>query len=113
MKKFIKRKLREDFIDGQNMDKATQEICNKMTISSYEEALYYVKQTLKNLDEKSRYDIMQKIHAPLENLKHAELHLKQEMTSYAMTGDSLSDEADTYWHQIQTTICELGPNFVK
>jgi hypothetical protein len=23
----------------------------------------------------------------------------------------LADEADTYWHQIQSTICELGPNF--
>ena len=106
MKEFIKRKLREDFIDGQNMNKATQEICDKMTISSYEEALYYVKQALKNLDEKSRYDIMQKIHAPLENLKHAELHLKQEITSYAMTDDSLSNGVDIYWHEIQKIICE-------
>lgn len=98
MKKFIKRKLRENFIGG--------EICDKMTISSYEEALYYVKQALKNLDEKSRYDIMQKIHAPLENLKHAELHLKQEITSYAMTDDSLSNGVDIYWHEIQKIICE-------
>jgi hypothetical protein len=28
-----------------------------------------------------------------------------------MSGDSLPDEADTYWHQIQSTICEQGSDF--
>ena len=42
MKKFIRQKLREQMIDGQNMNKATQTICNKMTINSYAEALHHV-----------------------------------------------------------------------
>jgi hypothetical protein len=37
--------------------------------------------------------------------------LAQEKNDLNMTGDSLPDQADTYWHQIQTTICEMGPNF--
>ena len=28
-----------------------------------------------------------------------------------MTGDSIADEADTWWAAIQSTICEQGPEF--
>ena len=28
-----------------------------------------------------------------------------------MSGDSMPDQADTYWHQIQSTLCELGSDF--
>ena len=42
MKDFIRKRIREQMIDGQNMNQAMQTLCNKMTIDSYQEALYYV-----------------------------------------------------------------------
>lgn len=111
MKNLIKKLLREQIIDGQNMSSATQNICDKMTIESYEEALHYVTESLKQFDEKTRHVIMQKIHVPLENLKNEQSKIGNEIKTKSMSGDSIPDEADTYWHQIQSTICELGPDF--
>ena len=111
MKSFIRQRLREQIIDGQEMNEAMQSMCNKISIESYEEALRYVEASLKGLNEEARTRIMQKIHVPLENLKQEQIKLAQEKNDLNMTGDSLPDEADTYWHQIQTTICEMGPNF--
>lgn len=111
MKNFIRKLLREQMIDGQDMSPATQNICNKLTIDGYEEALHYVKESLKQFDEKTKHEIMQKIHAPLENLKHEQFKIGKEVVTKNMSGDSVPDQADTYWHQIQSTICELGPSF--
>ena len=111
MKSFIKQKLREQIIDGQNMNSAMQSMCNKMSVNSYQEVLKYVEESLKGVNEETRYKVMQRIHAPLENLKQEQIKLANEKNAINMTGDSLPDEADTYWHQIQTTICEMGPEF--
>jgi len=111
MKNFIREKLREQMIDGQNMNKATQTICNKMTINSYSEALHYVEEAMKGIDEATRTRIMQKIHAPLENLKQEQIKIDGQVKTGYMSGDSMPDEADTYWTQIQSTICEQGPEF--
>jgi hypothetical protein len=111
MKNLIRKLLREQMIDGQDMNPATQTICNKLTVDSYEEALHYVIKSLKQFDEKTKHEIMQKIHAPLENLKHEQKQIDIEIRTTHMSGDSMVDEADTYWHQIQSTICELGPSF--
>lgn len=111
MKKFIKQRLREEMIDGQNMNSAMQTMCNKLTVNSYNEVLKYVEESLKGVSEENRHKVMQKIHAPLENLKHEEIRLTDEENQLGMTGDSLPDEADTYWHQIQSTICEMGSSF--
>ncbi len=111
MKSFIRRLLREQMIDGQNMNHGTQTICNKMTIDSYSEALRYVEEAMKGVDEATRTKIMQKIHAPLENLKQEQINIDAQKKTQGMTGDSMVDEADTYWHQIQSTICEQGPAF--
>lgn len=110
-KKLIKRLLREQLIDGQNMSKSTQNLCDIMTISSYDEAISLVHESLKQFDEKTKTEIMQKIHVPLENLRQEQLKINQEIESENMSGDCVPDEADTYWHQIQSTICELGPAF--
>jgi hypothetical protein len=32
-------------------------------------------------------------------------------TSNGSTGDSMPDEANTYWATIQSTLCEQGPEF--
>lgn len=98
-------------IDGQNMDSATETLCNKMTVNNYHEALMYVEAALKNASDETRTKLMQKIHAPLENMKNEQHKIDAEVASKHMSGDSMPDEADTYWHQIQSTICEQGPNF--
>lgn len=111
MKDFIRRRIREQMIDGQDMNKAMQTMCNKLTIDSYQEAVFYVNKALEGMDEITKNKIMQKIHAPLENLKHEQKKIEAEVKYQKMSGDSMPDEADTYWHQIQTTICEMGPAF--
>ncbi len=111
MKTFIKQKLREQMIDGQDMNAGTQTLCNKMTINSYEEALHHVEEALKGASPEKRQEIMQKIHAPLENLKQKQARINDEINTLHMSGDSTPDEANTYWHQIQSTICEQGPDF--
>jgi hypothetical protein len=111
MKRFIKQRLREEIIDGQQMDEATQTICNKMTIDSYEEALRYVEAAMKGVDAATRTKIMQRIHVPLENLRQEQNKIDNEVKTAHMSGDSMVDEADTYWHQIQSTICEQGSDF--
>lgn len=110
MKTFIRQRLREQIIDGQEMNQSMETMCNKMSVDSYEEVLHYVEEALKGVDDKTRYEVMQKIHAPLENLKHEQNKIKDEVRTVNMSGDSIPDEADTYWHQIQSTICELGSN---
>ena len=98
-------------IDGQDMNQATQTICNKMTINSYKEALSLLQQALKDTDDKTKNEIMRKIYTPLENLKHEEFSVNKQVSSMNMSGDSIPDQADTYWTQIQSTICEQGPDF--
>lgn len=111
MKSFIKQRLREEMVDGQNMNGAMQNSCNTMTINSYGEALSRVELALKGVSPETRQRVMQRIHAPLENLKQEEQKLNREEKSQHMTGDSMPDQVDTYWHQIQTTLCEMGSNF--
>ena len=111
MKSFIRKRLREQIIDGENMSPATQTICNKMSIDSYEEALSLVTASLKQFDETTKRKIMTIIATPLENLRHEQNKINGEVKSSHMSGDSVPDEADTYWHQIQSTICEMGPDF--
>lgn len=111
MKSFIKKLLREQMIDGQDMNHGTQTICNKMTINGYKEAMSLVKQALKGTSPEKRNEIMHKIYTPLENLKHEQASIDGQVKSMNMSGDSVPDEADTYWHQIQSTICEQGPDF--
>ena len=111
MKSFIKKRLREEIIDGQYMTPAMKTACNKMTIGSYEEAVKLTKEAIAHLDEETKSKIMEKLQQPFKNLKDAQNTLDDEVNRYHMTGDSLADEADTYWHQIQSTICELGSSF--
>jgi hypothetical protein len=103
--------INEQMIDGQDMNQATQTICNTMTINGYEEAMTLVKQALKGTTTEKRNEIMHKIYTPLENLKHEQNSIDGQVSSMNMSGDSMPDEADTYWHQIQSTICEQGPDF--
>jgi pyocin large subunit-like protein len=111
MKSFIKKLLREQMIDGQNMNSGTETLCNKMTVDNYHEALMHVEAALKGVSEETRTKLMQRIHTPLENMKNEQNKIDGEVKSKNMSGDSMVDEADTYWHQIQSTICEQGKDF--
>lgn len=111
MKSFIRKRLREQIIDGQDMSPATQSICNKMSIDNYEEALSLVTASLKQFDETTKRKIITIIATPLENLRHEQNKINGEVKSSYMSGDSVPDEANTYWHQIQSTICEMGSDF--
>jgi hypothetical protein len=44
-------------------------------------------------------------------MKNEQHRIDAEVATKNMSGDSMVDEADTYWHQIQSTICEQGPDF--
>jgi hypothetical protein len=111
MKKFIKKLLREQLIDGQEMNSAMESLCNKMTIGSYQEAMRYVEAATRDMDKATKIKVMKNIHTPLENLKHEETEIDGEVKKDGMSGDSMPDEADTYWHQIQSTLCEMGSDF--
>lgn len=111
MKSFIKKLLREQLIDGEKMNSSMETLCNKMTIGSYEEAMHYVEAATRNMDEATKIKVMKIIHTPLENLKHEQSQIDGEIKKYHMSGDSMPDEADTYWHQIQSTLCEMGSDF--
>jgi hypothetical protein len=73
--------------------------------------MHYVEEALKGVSPENRTRIMQKIHAPLENMKQEQNKIDTEVRTAHMSGDSMPDEADTYWVQIQSTICEQGADF--
>lgn len=111
MKNFIKKLLREELIDGQEMNSAMESLCNKMTIGSYSEAIRYVKAATRDMDEVTKTNLIKRIYKPLKNLKYKQNEIDGEIKKYGMSGDSMVDEADTYWHQIQSTLCEMVSDF--
>ena len=105
MKSFIKKRIREQIsLDEKNLNYSN--VCKKMTINSFEEAFNNVEEALKNVDRMTRYKIMRKIYTPLHNLKHEKDLIANEVKEKGMSGDSIPDEADTYWHQIQSIFCK-------
>ena len=111
MKSFIKQRLREQIIDDENMNRGTETICDKLTVNDYNEALHYVEKAMSGLPEQRRHELMQKLHGPLENIKQQQIFIDKQKKSEHMTGDSMPDEADTYWTEIQTILCDSGPDF--
>ncbi len=123
MKSFIKNRIKqllhEQMIDGQEMNTHLQSLCNTMTVNSYEEVLGRIAAAI-GTKEKNK-ELWDKIEQPLNKLKLAQYGLNKEkhtnqfnnqtIAADNMTGDSIPDEADTYWAIIQTTLCEQGPDF--
>jgi CRISPR/Cas system Type II protein with McrA/HNH and RuvC-like nuclease domain len=109
--KQTKKSLNEQMIDGQEMDEAIQTICNKLTVNSYQEVKRYVDNALKGFNDEMRVKILQRIHTPLENLRQQQKIIDDQKKTYGMTGDSMVDQATQYWHQIQSTLCELNSDF--
>ena len=123
MKKFIKKRLREqmidgreipdhiNMIDGQNMNQGTQEMCNLMSVKDYSEVLYLVKKALIGIKPELRHKLIEKIKYPLNSIKQQQIEIDREIKNDGMSGDSMPDEANTYWVMIQSAFCELGPDF--
>jgi hypothetical protein len=109
--KQVKSNINEQMIDGINMNKGIETLCNKMSVNSYQEVLQHVQRALEGISDDKKVHLMQRIHVPLENLRHAQDSINSEIKHGGMSGDSIPDEADTYWHQIQTVLCGDGPHF--
>ncbi len=118
---YIKKRngLNENMIDGQNMNPATQSLCNTMTVNSYHEVLGRI---IAAIGPKNKNpELWAKIAKPLGMLEKANFDINKEKHTAAdgshtnnangMTGDSIPDEANTWWSAIQSTICEQGPAF--
>lgn len=119
MKQFIKAKLREQLIDGQQMNHGTQVLCDKLNVNTYEEGLNLIIAAIGKPEENP--NLWARISKPLQMWKQSNTEINKEKHttdngSYSaqpigMTGDSNVDESDTWWAAIQSTICEQGSNF--
>jgi hypothetical protein len=103
------KSITEQMIDGQNMNQGTQTACNKMSVATYDEGIKLITAAIGTPEQNPI--LWQHISKPLNNWKQANNSIGQEVKTLGMSGDSMVDESNTYWHQIQTTICEQGPNF--
>lgn len=125
MKQFIRENLRlntvitEEMIDGQEMNEDMQSLCNTISVNSYHEVVGRVIAAIGHPEDNP--ELWAKIEKPLNMLKQAQFQINGEkhtdnLGNYTpradgMTGDSMADEADTYWATIQSTLCEQGPEF--
>ena len=125
MKQFIKENLRlntvitEEMIDGQEMNPQLQSLCNTMSVTSYHEVLGRVIAAIGYQDENQ--ELWAKINKPLDMLKQANTNINKEKhttrdgepttSADGMTGDSMVDQANTWWSAIQSTLCEQGSKF--
>ena len=113
IKETIKYKLRtlinEEIIDGQEMSPQMKIFCNTMSVRSYHEVLGRLIAAIGDPDDNK--ELWAKIKQPLDMLEKADKQLHKEKKLNGMTGDSLSDESNTWWSAIQTVICEQGSEF--
>lgn len=124
MKKLIKNKLRnrflnEEIVDGEQMNPELESLCNTMSVRSYEEVLGRIISAIGRPEDNPK--LWDKIKKPLDMLKQANFEINKEkhtnnIGNYTsaedgMTGDSMVDEANTWWSAIQSTLCEMGPEF--
>lgn len=109
MKSFIKNKLREQLIDGQNMGNGLQTACNTMSVATYKEGINLLVQAIGTPEQNPK--LWNKISKPLSNWKQEDISIGHEVKTGGMSGDSMVDESNTWWAAIQSTICEQGPDF--
>jgi hypothetical protein len=109
MKDLIRKLLREQMIDGQNMNQGTQIVCNKMSVATYDEGIKLITAAIGTPEQNPK--MWQSISKPLNNWKQENNSVGQEVKTLGMSGDSMVDESNTWWAAIQSTICEQGPKF--
>ena len=115
MKKFIKEKLREEIIDGQEMSPLMQKFCNTAWIPSewinndYDKTIELIIKLIGPIDGiNSR--LWKRLETPLKQWKQQEISVNQQIIQNKMSGSSNQDN-NSYWSLIQSTICEQGPDF--
>lgn len=120
MKKFIQHRIRtllnEADIDGENMNPALESLCNTMSVSTYQEVLGRIISAIGPQERNPQ--LWAKIAEPLRMLSQANFEINKEKYTtmdgtqtnkpVGMTGDSMVDEANTWWTAIQSTLCEQG-----
>ncbi len=109
MKDFIRKRIREQMIDGQNMNQGTKTACNTMSVATYKEGIKLIINAIGTPQQNP--DIWKRISRPLKNWQEEDFKIGQEVKNGGMSGDSMVDESNTWWAAIQSTICEQGPDF--
>ena len=95
MRNLIKKILKEE---------TGSDICNRMTVNTYDEGIKLLKDYLGSEEENPKD--WAKIKGPLTRWKSYSSEIKKEKYEDQMTGDSESDESNTWWTAIQTTFCK-------
>ena len=98
MKNLIKRILKEEY------NKKEHDICNMMTVDTYEEGIKLLEKYLGTIEE-NPVD-WSKIKKPLKMWKDSVIEIRTELGRDCMTGDSEVDESDTWWATIQGSFCK-------
>lgn len=94
MKFTIRRILREE---------VSKDICNIMTVDTYEEGIKLLTDYLGTPEENPQQ--WNSIKKPLDMWKEITLQIRDELKT-GMTGDSEVDESDTWWSAIIGTLCK-------
>lgn len=101
--------LKEQMIDGQDMNNGTETLCNKMSVATYEEGINLIISAIGKPSMNPK--LWNRISKPLKFWKEENIKINKEKKDLHMTGDSMVDESNTWWAAIQSTICEQGPDF--
>jgi hypothetical protein len=99
----FKKSLNEEIVGGYGKNKATDLLCNKMTIDTYKEGLNLIINSIGHPNENPK--IWERISKPLKNWQEADLKIGKEVRTSGMSGGSMMDESNTWWATIQSTIC--------
>jgi len=115
----VRTLLSEQVIDGEKMNSGTESLCNTMSVGSYDEVIGRLIHAIGR--EEDNPEMWAKIQKPLSMLKQANFQINGERhvgmdgqhinNNGGITGDSMVDEANTWWAAIQSTVCEQGPEF--
>ena len=89
----IRRILREE---------VSKDICNIMTVDTYEEGIKLLTDYLGTPEENPQQ--WNRIKKPLDMWKEITIQIRDEIKT-GMTGDSEVDESDTWWSAIIGTLC--------
>jgi len=98
MKNLIKRILKEE------LNKKEHDICNIMTVDTYEVGIKHLEKHLGTIEENPVE--WGKIKQPLKMWRESVIEIRKEIKRDGMTGDSEVDESDTWWATIQSSFCK-------
>lgn len=84
MKDFIRQRIREQMIDGQNMNIGTETTCNKMSVATYAEGIQLIIAAIGTPEQNPK--MWQRIAKPLNNWKQENSSIGQEVKSGGMSG---------------------------